>query len=135
MLENLQTVPGSWDRAWSVLKPDPSAWFFKAHFPGDPVWPGSLGLEACLQAAGYLAVRTFHGGPPSSFKGTFSSPLPGRKHSWLYRGQIPPWSMPVDLGIMVTKADPEASSVTFNAILWRSGSVIYQLLDFTASLA
>src|SRR5262249_35338799 len=25
---------------------DPSEWFFKAHFHQDPVWPGSLGLEA-----------------------------------------------------------------------------------------
>src|SRR4051794_2359364 len=24
---------------------DPSAWFFEAHFVGDPVCPGSLGLE------------------------------------------------------------------------------------------
>ncbi len=28
---------------------DPSAWFFQAHFQGDPVWPGSLGLESFLQ--------------------------------------------------------------------------------------
>jgi len=27
---------------------DPNAWFFKAHFFQDPVWPGSLGLEAFL---------------------------------------------------------------------------------------
>ncbi len=25
------------------------AWFFKAHFFEDPVWPGSLGLESFLQ--------------------------------------------------------------------------------------
>ena len=24
---------------------NPEAWFFKAHFYQDPVWPGSLGLE------------------------------------------------------------------------------------------
>ena len=28
---------------------DRDAWFFKAHFLDDPVWPGSLGLEAVLQ--------------------------------------------------------------------------------------
>ena len=27
-------------------------WFFKAHFYQDPVQPGSLGLEALLQALG-----------------------------------------------------------------------------------
>src|SRR5438046_2170758 len=25
---------------------DPGEWFFRAHFHQDPVWPGSLGLEA-----------------------------------------------------------------------------------------
>ena len=25
------------------------AWFFKAHFFEDPVWPGSLGLESFMQ--------------------------------------------------------------------------------------
>ena len=31
------------------IQVDPNAWFFKAHFLQDPVWPGSLGLEAFLQ--------------------------------------------------------------------------------------
>ena len=29
---------------------DPAEWFFKAHFYQDPVQPGSLGIEAMLQA-------------------------------------------------------------------------------------
>src|SRR5262249_19742825 len=28
---------------------NPDAWFFKAHFFQDPVWPGSLGLESVVQ--------------------------------------------------------------------------------------
>ncbi len=28
-------------------------WFFKCHFPGDPVMPGCLGLDAMWQAVGY----------------------------------------------------------------------------------
>ena len=33
------------------IKPD--LWFFKCHFPGDPVMPGCLGLDAMWQAVGY----------------------------------------------------------------------------------
>ena len=32
---------------------DPSLWFFDCHFPGDPVMPGCLGLDAMWQAVGY----------------------------------------------------------------------------------
>lgn len=41
------------------VKPD--LWFFNCHFPGDPVMPGCLGLDAMWQLLGfYLAWR---GGP------------------------------------------------------------------------
>ena len=35
---------------------DANAWFFKAHFLGDPVWPGSLGLESLLQLLKVMVV-------------------------------------------------------------------------------
>jgi len=31
----------------------PELWFFQCHFPGDPVMPGCLGLDAMWQAVGY----------------------------------------------------------------------------------
>ena len=35
---------------------NPDLWFFKCHFPGDPVMPGCLGLDAMWQLVGfYLA--------------------------------------------------------------------------------
>lgn len=35
---------------------DPDLWFFACHFPGDPVMPGCLGLDAMWQLVGfYLA--------------------------------------------------------------------------------
>ncbi len=35
---------------------NPDLWFFQCHFPGDPVMPGCLGLDAMWQAVGfYLA--------------------------------------------------------------------------------
>lgn len=34
------------------VKPD--SWFFKCHFPGDPVMPGCLGLDALWQLTGFF---------------------------------------------------------------------------------
>lgn len=33
---------------------DPSLWFFQCHFPGDPVMPGCLGLDAMWQLVGFF---------------------------------------------------------------------------------
>ncbi len=33
---------------------DPGLWFFDCHFPGDPVMPGCLGLDAMWQAVGFF---------------------------------------------------------------------------------
>lgn len=32
----------------------PEAWFFECHFPGDPVMPGALGLDALWQLTGFF---------------------------------------------------------------------------------
>jgi 3-hydroxyacyl-[acyl-carrier protein] dehydratase/trans-2-decenoyl-[acyl-carrier protein] isomerase len=33
---------------------DPGLWFFQCHFPGDPVMPGCLGLDAMWQLVGFF---------------------------------------------------------------------------------
>ena len=33
---------------------DPDLWFFECHFPGDPVMPGCLGLDAMWQSLGFF---------------------------------------------------------------------------------
>ncbi|MCG7961467.1 MAG: 3-hydroxyacyl-[acyl-carrier-protein] dehydratase FabA, partial [Candidatus Thiodiazotropha taylori] len=33
---------------------DPDLWFFDCHFPGDPVMPGCLGLDAMWQLVGFF---------------------------------------------------------------------------------
>lgn len=41
---------------------DPDLWFFECHFPGDPVMPGCLGLDAMWQLVGfYLGWKGFEG--------------------------------------------------------------------------
>ncbi len=36
------------------LNVHPDLWFFKCHFPGDPVMPGCLGLDAMWQLVGFF---------------------------------------------------------------------------------
>lgn len=42
------------------IKPD--LWFFKCHFPGDPVMPGCLGLDAMWQLLGFHMAWLGHRG-------------------------------------------------------------------------
>lgn len=46
---------GEFGKGHAVAELDitPSLWFFNCHFPGDPVMPGCLGLDALWQMIGY----------------------------------------------------------------------------------
>ncbi|MCW9013558.1 MAG: 3-hydroxyacyl-[acyl-carrier-protein] dehydratase FabA [Gammaproteobacteria bacterium] len=41
---------------------DPKLWFFECHFPGDPVMPGCLGLDAMWQLVGFFLGWSGHPG-------------------------------------------------------------------------
>ncbi len=41
-------------RVVAELDIDPGLWFFECHFPGDPVMPGCLGLDALWQLVGFF---------------------------------------------------------------------------------
>lgn len=42
----------------ATLSVRPDAWFFRCHFPGDPVMPGCLGLDALWQLLGFFLAWT-----------------------------------------------------------------------------
>lgn len=48
-------------RAVAELDIEPGLWFFGCHFPGDPVMPGCLGLDALWQLIGFFL--TWSGAP------------------------------------------------------------------------
>jgi 3-hydroxymyristoyl/3-hydroxydecanoyl-(acyl carrier protein) dehydratase len=102
---------------------DPKAWFFRAHFVQDPVWPGSLGLESFLQLLKYVAWKKWKNEPRGS-----SSRAP---HSWIYRGQVLPTDREVTVILEVTNVDEAARRLTANGFLIVDGRVIYQMTDFT----
>ena len=121
---------------------DPSAWFFKAHFHQDPVWPGSLGLESFLQLLKVVAVERWGGdagvgagagrGPAASL--AFGSPGVGDRHRWVYRGQVLPTDRNVSVQATITAVDDQKRRLTASGFLSVDGRVIYQMNDFTLGL-
>jgi acyl transferase domain-containing protein/3-hydroxymyristoyl/3-hydroxydecanoyl-(acyl carrier protein) dehydratase len=104
---------------------DPEEWFFKAHFYQDPVWPGSLGLEAFLQLLKAVALRRW----PLGEKARFLA-CPAKRHRWRYRGQVVPASKEVTVQAVVTSRDDAARQLTADGFLAVDGLIIYQMNDF-----
>lgn len=55
---------GAYERGQIIAELDirPDLWFFECHFPGDPVMPGCLGLDAMWQLLGFFLAWTDHSG-------------------------------------------------------------------------
>jgi 3-hydroxymyristoyl/3-hydroxydecanoyl-(acyl carrier protein) dehydratase len=94
---------------------DASDWFFKAHFFQDPVQPGSLGLEAMLQALSALTETEEARG---------SSIALDVPHTWKYRGQVVPENRIVTVDLEIAEARDHLALATGS--LWVDGKRIYQ---------
>lgn len=44
------------------MRVDENAWFFRCHFPGDPIMPGCLGIEGMWQSIGAILAASGHHG-------------------------------------------------------------------------
>jgi 3-hydroxymyristoyl/3-hydroxydecanoyl-(acyl carrier protein) dehydratase len=106
---------------------DPEAWFFKAHFYQDPVWPGSLGLESFLQLLKFAAWQRWGPRPERPWQTVALN----QKHQWLYRGQVLPTDREVTIVLELTQADDHNQRLAANGFLLVDGRVIYQMTDFT----
>jgi len=106
---------------------DPEAWFFKAHFFQDPVWPGSLGLESFLQLLKFAARKRW---PQLADTHRFA-PAAGRSHRWSYRGQILPANRLVTVAASLTEIlDEPAPALFATGVLAVDGLPIYHVQDF-----
>jgi acyl transferase domain-containing protein/3-hydroxymyristoyl/3-hydroxydecanoyl-(acyl carrier protein) dehydratase len=104
---------------------DPAAWFFKAHFYQDPVWPGSLGLESFLQLLKvFLADRH----PELMATHRFETILPREPHEWIYRGQIIPTNKRVT--VEATIDERRENGCVASGYLSVDGIVIYEMKQF-----
>ncbi len=106
---------------------DPNAWFFQAHFYHDPVWPGSLGLEAFIQLLKVYAVDRWDLGEGTEF----ATMAGGDRHRWTYRGQIVPGCERVEVFASITYVDDAHRRVRADGFLTVDGRTIYAMNDFT----
>lgn len=111
---------------------DPQEWFFKAHFYQDPVWPGSLGLEAFLQLIKFMALRFW---PNLAATHRFESVALNLAHSWAYRGQVVPTNKRVVVDASITRReDGEEPLLLGHGFLRVDGIAIYEMTDFGVRL-
>jgi 3-hydroxymyristoyl/3-hydroxydecanoyl-(acyl carrier protein) dehydratase len=108
----------------------PDEWFFKAHFYQDPVWPGSLGLEAFLQLLKVVAVRRW--GRQSHV--IFETMALNTPHQWTYRGQVIPTDHEVTVQAVVTACDDTRHLLEAEGFLIVDGRIIYHMEHFTLTL-
>ena len=131
----LDRIEGYWPNAGvaglgqlrAVKDIDCSAWFFKAHFFQDPVQPGSLGLEAMLQA---LQFHMLHTGMDQGINNPRFEPIAlSLKHSWKYRGQVLPKHSRVHTTLEITEIGRDERGVyaLANASLWADAQRIYEM--------
>jgi len=92
----------------------PDEWFFKAHFYQDPVWPGSLGLEAFIQLLKYVALQRW----PEKADTSLFSLITRQKHGWQYRGQVVPSNNRVTVEASITRIEdaPEPTLLAKGAL-------------------
>ena len=110
---------------------DPDEWFFKAHFYQDPVCPGSLGLESFIQLLKFVAMKRW---PHLAATHRFRL-MPGRRHTWSYRGQIIPANQQVVVAADITRVQTDpVPMIEADGLLSVDGLPIYKMNDFVLAL-
>ena len=111
---------------------DPKEWFFKAHFYQDPVWPGSLGIEALMQLMKFIALDKW----PELVSGHRFSLVTGEKHTWTYRGQVIPENHMVDVDAAIIRQEVLPNPLILaDSFLSVDGLPIYEMKGFGLRLA
>ena len=109
------------------IEVDPTKWFFEAHFHEDPVWPGSLGLEAFVQLLKTYAMDRWDLAEATEFE-----TVPGdTPHRWGYRGQIVPGCQRVEVRASITAVDDDQRTLVADGFLSVDGRTIYSMNDFS----
>ena len=116
-----------------TAKVDPEAWFFKAHFYQDPVWPGSLGLESLIQLLKVVALDRWQDRVDDK-KVVFEVMALGHEHSWIYRGQIIPANRQVTVEATILAFDDNTMTLQAEGYLSVDGRIIYQMNNFALKM-
>ncbi|MEV0621423.1 beta-ketoacyl synthase [Nonomuraea sp. NPDC050404] len=108
-------------------------WFFRRHFHLDPVMPGSLGVEAVLEAMREWLVDS---GLAAHLRAPEFVQPAGLALSWRYRGQIlaTDGEMTLEVHIKDVLRDDRRVRVVGDASVWKPGLRIYALQDVAIEL-
>ncbi len=129
-LDEVRLVPGGGQNGlgyiYATRRINPADWFYRCHFYGDPVMPGSLGVEAIVEAMQVFALQQ---GLGKEFKSPRFGMLPGPTVAWKYRGQIIPENHLMALEIHLTGIEKSNNRVVVSgdASLWKDGLRIYEV--------
>ncbi|MCX4748424.1 hypothetical protein OG455_23400 [Kitasatospora sp. NBC_01287] len=106
----------------------PDEWYFDCHFHRDPVMPGSLGVEAVLQALRLFALDQ---GLAEGLADPCFALATDIEMSWKYRGQILREDRELRFDVHLKEIRREADRIVLiaDAELWKPGLRIYQLTD------
>ena len=138
MLLMIDRISGYWPeggakglgRLRAEKRVDVGEWFFKAHFFQDPVWPGSLGLEAMLQVLQFYMI---HQGMGDGIHNASFEPIAlEQSFTWKYRGQVAPHRelVTIELEILERGVDEQGRAYALaESSLWVDGLRIYTTPD------
>jgi 3-hydroxymyristoyl/3-hydroxydecanoyl-(acyl carrier protein) dehydratase len=104
----------------------PDDWYFDCHFHRDPVMPGSLGVEAVIEALKHFVARY---GEIGRFRRPVFAPVTGVPMSWSYRGQIlrEDKDMTFEVHITDVRQENDRLLVLGDASVWKAALRIYEL--------
>ncbi len=105
---------------------NPQDWFYPFHFYQDPVMPGSLGVEAILQAAQVFALES---GLGEGLRVPYFGLAERLQTQWRYRGQIVQAHHKMQLELHVQQIEQSAVGLALSgdASLWADGLRIYEV--------
>jgi len=109
-------------------------WFFTCHFYQDPVMPGSLGVEAMMQA---LQTFTIQQGIGADLPNPRFIQLPNHETKWKYRGQILQHvdQLELELHIKEVTVTEWGIKVVADGSLWNDEVRIYEVTDLGIGVA
>ena len=113
---------------------DPRDWFYACHFYQDPVMPGSLGVEAILQA---IEIYALHQDLGDDFASPCFRLVSDHRTVWKYRGQILPGAGTMELEVNISEVvqrDQQCLLIA-DASLWKDGLRIYEIRDAAVCIA
>ncbi|MBT2675421.1 3-hydroxyacyl-[acyl-carrier-protein] dehydratase FabA [Streptomyces sp. ISL-14] len=137
LVDHVTFVPGGGEHAEGYLfgrrDIDPDDWYFSCHFYRDPVMPGSLGVEAVLQALQLYVIDSGLADGMGPVRFTVPRDV---EMQWKYRGQIlrTDGEMTFDAHIKEVRRSEGRLVVVADASVWKPGLRIYELTDIAVEV-